>query len=241
MRILIAEDDPTAARFLRRALEKIGHEVTVTLDGAEAWDAWLVARPQVLISDWIMPRLDGLELCRTIREESDNAYTYILLLSSKDSREDRLEGLRAGADDFLIKPFDPDELAVRLGIAARILAVHEALARQNEKLIELASLDDLTGLKNRRRFREDLELHFALASRRGHPLSLILLDVDHFKGYNDTFGHQAGDVVLRTVADLLAESTRRPDVVARYGGEEFAILLPSTLGPDAMGVAERVR
>jgi two-component system cell cycle response regulator len=241
MKILIAEDQPASAVFLRRTLERMGHEVAVAPDGEAAWQALRDDHAQVLISDWVMPRLDGLELCRRIRDEDGDGYTYVILLTSKDRREERLEGLRAGADDFLTKPVDADELAVRLGIASRILTVHEALASRNARLAELAMVDELTGVKNRRRFREDLDLFFALASRRKIPLSLVMLDVDHFKQYNDAFGHPAGDEVLRIVAGLLLDVTREHDVVSRYGGEEFAILLPSTGSDSAVAVAERFR
>jgi two-component system chemotaxis response regulator CheY len=149
--------------------------------------------------------------------------------------------VRAGADDFLTKPPDPDELAVRLEIAGRILAVHDQLARQNALLTELASTDELTGVKNRRRFREDLELLFAQADRQGSPLSLILLDIDHFKRYNDAFGHPAGDRVLQQVGATLRSNLRGHDVVARYGGEEFVVLLPATVADAALEVAERLR
>ena len=241
MKILIAEDQPTAALFLRRTLERMGHEVEVAADGDEAWDALQKAPVPFLISDWVMPRMDGLELCRRIRARSDDFYTYVILLTSKELRKDRLEGLLAGADDFLTKPPDAEELAIRLEIAERILAVHEKLTRQNVLLADLASTDALTGAKNRRRFCEDLDLFFALWARHQTNLSLVMLDVDHFKQYNDAYGHPAGDEVLRTVVGLLWESIRDHDVVARYGGEEFAILLPSTSADDAMVVAERLR
>ena len=241
MKILIAEDNPTSAMFLRRTLERLGHEVTVTADGAAAWEAVQASPVTLLISDWVMPRMDGLELCRKIRARESGEYTYVVLLTSKDLRGDRLEGLRAGADDFLTKPPDAEELAVRLEVAGRIIAVHEALARQNARLAELAAVDELTGAKNRRRFREDLEMFFAVSARHGTLLSLVMLDVDHFKQYNDAFGHPAGDDVLRAVSLALREATRDQDVVARYGGEEFVVLLPSTSADDAMVVAERLR
>lgn len=241
MRILIAEDQPTSALFLLRTLERMGHEVDVAHDGLQAWEVLQRGLTPVLISDWMMPRMDGLELCRRVRSRAANSYTYVILLTSKDRREDRLEGLRAGADDFLTKPPDADELAVRLGVASRILSVHEALARQNARLAELATVDELTGVKNRRRFREDLDMFFALWARQETPFSLVMLDVDHFKQYNDAFGHPAGDDVLRTVAGLLREGTRQQDVVARYGGEEFVVLLPSTTADDALNMAERLR
>jgi diguanylate cyclase (GGDEF)-like protein len=239
--ILIAEDQPPAALYLLRTLERIGHKATVARDGEEAWRIIQNRDVPLLISDWMMPKLDGPELCRRIRASASNRYTFIILLTSRDRREDRLTGLRAGADDFLIKPPDPDELAVRLEIADRILAVHYQLALQNEQLVELATVDELTGTKNRRRFREDLELLFGQADRLASPLSLIMLDLDHFKQYNDSFGHPAGDEVLHTSGSILRAVVRAHDVVARYGGEEFVVLMPATDANQAVDVAERLR
>ncbi len=241
MKILIAEDQALSALFLRRTLERMGHEVVVAHDGLEARGIFEREVISLVISDWMMPTMDGLELCRYLRNHDQGRYVYIILLSSKDRHVDKLKGLRAGADDFLTKPPDPDELAVRLEIAGRLLAVHETLQRQNALLAELATTDELTGVKNRRRFREDLDTFFELSSRKGFPLSLIMLDVDRFKQYNDTFGHPAGDGVLRQLARTLSESMRERDVLARYGGEEFVILLPATGTEDSLTVAERLR
>ena len=241
MKILVAEDQALAAIFLRRSLEKMGHEVIVAPDGEEAWRIVQEGNSPLLISDWMMPRVDGPELCRRIRGAPGERYTYIILLTSLDRRDDKLTGLRAGADDFLTKPPDPDELALRLEIAARILTVHDQLAHQNSRLAELAAVDELTGAKNRRRFREDLELLFAQADRMNAPLSLIMLDIDHFKEFNDVFGHPAGDEVLRRVGSILRASIRGHDVVARYGGEEFVVLLPATGRDEGVEVADRLR
>jgi len=241
MRILIAEDQPPAALYLRRILERMGHEVAVAPDGEQAWRIVLQGNAPLLISDWMMPYLDGPELCRRIRSAGGDRYTYIILLTSRDGRDDRLKGLRAGADDFLTKPPDSDELAVRLEIAGRILAVHNQLARQNELLAELAAIDELTGTKNRRRFREDLELLFAQVDRLGSSLSLIMLDLDHFKAYNDAFGHPAGDEMLQWVGSTLRAAVRGHDIVARFGGEEFVVLLPATDEAEALRAAERLR
>jgi diguanylate cyclase (GGDEF)-like protein len=241
MRILIAEDQPVSALLLRRFLERMGNEVEAASDGAEAWEMLEAAHAPLVITDWMMPNVDGLELCRRIRNSGQERYTYVILLTSRDCHQDRLVGLRVGADDFLIKPPDQEELAVRLEIAQRILQVHETLRWQNARLVELATTDELTGVKNRRRFREDIEAHLALAMRQHLPLSLVMLDVDHFKKFNDAFGHQAGDQVLRRVAGILREGVRLHDVVARYGGEEFVILLPATDANRACDVAERLR
>jgi two-component system chemotaxis response regulator CheY len=241
MKILIAEDQPPSALLLRRLLERRGNDVVMATDGATAWKVLQTSHVPVVITDWMMPRMDGLELCRRIRGSQIEDYIYVILLTSRDCREDRLVGLRAGADDFLIKPPDPDELAVRLEIAERILKVHETLRRQNTRLAELATTDELTGVKNRRRFREDLEMHVALAAREHLPLSLVMLDVDHFKSYNDAFGHPAGDEILRSLAAVLRQGVREHDTVARYGGEEFVVLLPATDQGAAVAVAERLR
>jgi len=241
MRILIAEDQPTSALMLRRFLERTGNEVSVAADGAAAWNALQSEHVPLVITDWMMPCMDGLELCQRIRSSRHEGYTYVILLTSRDCHHDRLVGLRAGADDFLTKPPDPEELAVRLEIAGRILEVHETLRKQNARLADLATTDELTGVKNRRRFREDFEMHASLAAREHLPLSVVMLDVDHFKKYNDAFGHPAGDLALRFVAQTLREGVRLQDVVARYGGEEFVILLPATGTTAALELAERLR
>ncbi len=240
MKILIAEDQRVAAMYLRRVLEKMGHHVEIAPDGEAAWRMIHEGATSLLISDWMMPHVDGLELCRRLRRPLEPLHLH----HPPDlARPSRGPGQRAahGADDFLTKPPDPDELAVRLEIAERILAVHDQLARQNARLAELASTDELTGVKNRRRFREDLDLLFSQADRLKAPLSLILLDIDHFKQYNDAFGHPAGDEVLREVGRVLRTTLRGHDVVARYGGEEFVVLLPTTGADEAVEVAERLR
>ena len=230
MKILIAEDQALPAHYLRRTLERLGHEVAVATDGLAAWDVLRREHVPLVISDWMMPGLDGLELCRRIRARGGLRYTYVILLTSRDRPTDKLEGLRAGADDFLVKPPDADELSVRLEVARRILGVQAELERLNARLEELATTDALTGACNRRRFDDELRTACAFAGRQGMPLSLALVDVDHFKSYNDAHGHPAGDVVLRQVAEVLRRQSRTHDLVARYGGEEFAVLL---LGADA--------
>jgi two-component system cell cycle response regulator len=263
MNILVAEDDRASSLKLRRTLEKMGHSVDVVYNGADAWRrVRFDGGVTLLISDWEMPEMDGPELCRLIRAQSNTLYTYIILLTARASRDDRLVGLQAGADDFLTKPLDAGELVARLNIAWRILAMqeqlrahaaqlaelHAALERQNALLeqknallAERAVTDGLTGLSNRRHFDEALRAALSFASRHDQPLSLMLLDVDHFKSYNDAFGHPAGDNVLRAVAEILQSNARDNDVVARYGGEEFALVLPATDACCVRSVAERLR
>lgn len=241
MKILIAEDQPASALLLRRLLERLGHEVVVAVDGAEAWQAVQATRFPIIISDWVMPGLDGLALCRLVREQEHRPYSYLILLTSKQGRDERLEGLRAGADDFLVKPPQADELAVRLQIARRILAVQDELERRNRLLADLAHSDELTGVNNRRRFRELLEVDFAVAAESGLPLSLVMLDIDRFKDYNDSFGHPSGDDILRQVAGLVRDEIRLVGEVARYGGEEFVVLLPDTDQAQATVLADQIR
>ncbi len=430
MKTLIVEDSSGAALILRRTLERIGHQVTVATDGTEAWDLLQRETFPLVISDWMMPRMDGRALCRHIRAREGAPYTYVILLTSRSDREDRIEGLGSGADDFLTKPLGHGELFARLEIARRILtmqdemrtlnarldsqnqelgervswlgaanhrfselfaglpmacysldaeggihewnraavelfghgpeeawqrriwdifaeegaesqarnirghketiqrvlageelvgvevtrrgrdgrrlhllssilplragdgritglisanaditerreleervaeqlrqvtALNKALGhRQDElaqangqlaqanaqlesanlRLEELATCDGLTGLKNHRFLQDVLQSNFSFARRHHLPLSLVMLDVDHFKAYNDTFGHPAGDAVLHQVALLLQAGVRDHDVVARYGGEEFAVLLPATAQGDALVVACRLR
>jgi diguanylate cyclase (GGDEF)-like protein len=239
--ILVADDDRDTAHVLERLLETLGHQVVTAVDGTEAWSLLQRRRFQMVLSDWMMPGIDGPELCRRIRDRAGGPYTYVILATARGGSEDRLAGLAAGADDFLAKPLDPRELAARLEIARRLLAIPEELERRNAALEALAATDALTGLANRRRFDEVLRAHGALAARQDFSLALVLLDVDRFKTYNDRFGHPAGDAVLRAIGHILRTCSRAQDVAARYGGEEFAVLLPSTGADEAWTFAERLR
>jgi diguanylate cyclase (GGDEF)-like protein len=245
---LVADDDPTSRLIAQMALRNLGHECDAVSDGAQAWDAYRSHRPDVIISDWSMPGLTGLELCRTIRAQVADGYTYFIMVTSHGNLDEILEGMSAGADDYLVKPLDSEDLQARLVGAARVTSLHRKLAEQqteleklNDELTAMARRDPLTGLGNRRALDEDLELLEARVTRYGHRYCMALLDVDHFKSYNDTYGHQAGDQILRTVADQLEAQARGGDALYRYGGEEFLCIFPEQSLSNGFMAVERMR
>jgi two-component system chemotaxis response regulator CheY len=253
LKILVVEDDAVSRTILRRAVEKLGHECLAAQDGREAWEIFR-ATPDIdtVISDWMMPEVDGLELCHRMRTAERNgekgSYTYFIFLTALGDREHLLRGLEAGADDYLSKPLDRDELGMRLTSALRVTELHRRLASQNGELEELNRLlfeqsrkDPLTALGNRLRLREDLEILYARARRYGHSYAVVLCDVDFFKAYNDRYGHLAGDEILRRVAEAISASLRGGDTAYRYGGEEFLIVLPEQSAESAAAIAERLR
>jgi two-component system chemotaxis response regulator CheY len=235
MKILIAEDDPVSRRLLEVTLRKFGYDVIVTSNGNEALKSLQgPSVPSLVISDWMMPGMDGLELCRNIRKMKKSSYTYIIILTAKGEKEDVIKGLDAGADDFLIKPFNSEELKYRVRIGERIINLEQ-------RILKLATTDSLTGVLNRRAFMERMEKEIQRAKREESPISLILMDIDHFKKINDTYGHQAGDLVLQRVTDQLTDKSRAYDFVGRYGGEEFVICVLSTENINPRSIAERMR
>lgn len=248
MKILIAEDDAVSRMILRRAVEKIGHECLAAAEGEEAWGLYKKTPDiDVIISDWMMPGLDGLELCRRVRDDEREGYTYFILLTALGDREHLLRGLEAGADDYLSKPLDRDELGMRLTSALRVTELHRRLAFQNGELEKLNRMlfeqsrqDPLTSLGNRLRLREDLQVLQNRTERYGHNYAVVLCDVDFFKAYNDRYGHLAGDDVLRRVAATIAAGLRAGDTAYRYGGEEFLMVLPEQ-DAEAAAAADRLR
>ncbi len=236
MRILIAEDDTVSRMILRRAVERLGHECLVAADGFEAWEMYQNSPDvDVIISDWMMPGMDGPALCQKIRAYKGrrDGYPFFIFLTALGDKKHHLEGMRAGADDYLAKPLDRDELEARLIAAARVTSLHRQLSEQrreleklNSELYKQARRDPLTRLGNRLRLREDLEDLRARVERYGHSYCAVLCDVDSFKLYNDHYGHLKGDEVLSKVADAILQTFRPGDASYRYGGEEFLIILP---------------
>jgi len=248
MRVLIAEDEATSLLVLQAALEGLGHDCITAKDGLQAWDLLQTTAVDVVISDWMMPGLDGIELCRRMRAQSRPEYTYFIFLTGNSEKHDVLTGMEAGADDYLLKPLDFDELQIRLLTAARTTTLRAQLAterreleRMNRELSEQGRTDALTQLGNRLRLDEDLQKLAARMQRYGQRYCVAMCDIDFFKAYNDTKGHVAGDEVLRTVARTIKHTTRRGDSVYRYGGEEFLLILAEQTLASATLAVEHVR
>jgi diguanylate cyclase (GGDEF)-like protein len=240
--ILLAEDDPVTRMLLTRFLKKAGYEVDAVGDGTAALEKMIQRYYPILITDWEMPGMDGVDLCKTLRNLQLDGYVYVLLLTARDAKEHMVAGLEAGADDYLIKPIYEPELLARLNTGRRILALEHSLRALNQKNRLLSITDELTGTYNRRQLMEQLPRELERCRRYAYPLSLVMCDIDHFKFVNDRFGHTAGDEVLQQFATRVQKSIRASsDWIARYGGEEFMIVLPETANPGATFVAEKIR
>lgn len=241
MKILLADDEPIARTMLEHWLAGWGYEVTLARDGESALQA-LKDDPELrlLVVDWVMPKKDGIEVCKAIRNGPQEPYVYIVLLTAKDDKSDIIAGLDAGADDYLVKPCNPLELKVRLRAGRRVIELQEQLVKARESLRFEAMHDGLTGLLNRGAVIEQLTKELVRASRRGAPVSVLMGDLDHFKSINDTHGHAAGDAVLREAARRLKAGVRAYDNVGRLGGEEFICVLPECDAKTGLAVAQRL-
>ena len=244
MRILIAEDDSTSRRILEAALTKWGHDIITVADGTEAWEKLQDAdAPKLAILDWMMPGIEGVEICRKLREnkKDEEQYTYLILLTSKGSKEDIVSGMEAGADDYVVKPFDMHELRVRIRAGQRIVQLQSELLAAKQDLLLQSRTDPLTGVFNRRAILSQIEIELSRAQRENKTASLSMLDIDHFKKINDTYGHPVGDDVLREVVRQISAVIREYDFLGRFGGEEFLIVLPGAKESDAYSACERIR
>jgi two-component system cell cycle response regulator len=241
MRILIADDDFVSRRILEAKLAKWGYDVVVTCNGDEAWDVLRSeGAPVLAILDWMMPGMDGVEICRRMRKEMQEPYIYIILLTALHRDEDLVNGMEAGADDYITKPFKANELRVRLRAGRRIIELQNELIEAREALREQATHDPLTGLWNHEEILRILRRQLSRAEREGGDVSVVMADLDHFKNVNDTHGHMAGDAVLRQTAKRMLSMVRDYDYIGRYGGEEFLIVLPGCDGKRAGNLAERL-
>jgi two-component system, cell cycle response regulator len=242
MKILIADDSIVSRHLLEATLRKWQYEVVVACDGIEAWnELQKEGAPSIAILDWVMPGLTGPEVTNLVRQRGREPYTYVLLLTSKSLKEDLIEGMEAGADDYLTKPFDQHELKVRLRAGTRIMELQAQLLAAREALREQATKDFLTRVWNRSSVLEILDRELARADREVRSVGVVMLDLDRFKHINDTFGHGAGDAVLKEAARRMQVSIRSYDAVGRYGGEEFLIVLPGCDESLTFTQAERLR
>ena len=240
--VLIAEDDPIFRRMLQRWFTRWGYHVTAVENGQDAWE--VLQRPdapQLAVLDWMMPEIDGITVCRKIRAGEPGPYRYVLLLTAKDDKQDVVTGLESGADDYLTKPFDVDELRARVRAGKRILDLQAELIHAKDELQFAAAHDRLTGLWNRGAIVDSLKAEISRRRRSLDALSVVMGDIDHFKKINDTYGHLVGDAVLQEVARRLVGAVRTYDAVGRYGGEEFLIVFPGCNTISLLIGAERLR
>ena len=241
-RILIAEDDPVSRRLLEVFLVKWGFEVVVATNGTDALQFLeRMDAPRLAVLDWMMPGLEGVQVCQKLRANTDRPYVYVLLLTARAQKEDLLHGLECGADDYLTKPFDAQELRARLHVGQRVLDLQDRLIAISEELLFRATHDNLTGVANRGVILDMVSRERMRQARDGKSFGIVMVDIDHFKYVNDTYGHPIGDIVLQETSKRMAASVRPYDFVGRYGGEEFLIVVPTSDVPGLMGLAERIR
>jgi len=241
MKILIVEDEYISRRMVKKFLVDAGYDIVEAEDGQSAWGLFQAEHFQLVITDWMMPGLNGPDLVKKIRESEQKSYTYIIMLSAMDDKDNVVFGLESGVDEYLTKPFNDKELVARVARGMRILKLEEQLKQAKQQMEILAMHDGLTGLLNRRAIEEYAESEFGITSRKERPMGVIMVDIDHFKSVNDQFGHKSGDVALQQVAKGLSGGLRIYDRVGRWGGEEFILILPETQLQDAAKVAERIR
>ncbi|HYA96820.1 MAG TPA: diguanylate cyclase [Methylomirabilota bacterium] len=239
--ILVVDDSPVSRKLVEQALVPEPCSVLFAASGEEALRLFGANRPALVITDWMMPDLSGVEVCRRIRAQFRESYPYIIMLTGVAKKDNVIQGLAAGADDYLTKPFHSGELLARIGVGRRFVELQREIQAKNQLLQELARTDSLTGLPNRRAVEEWGVKELRGAARHGYPAWAVLIDVDCFKKLNDTYGHDAGDGVLKTFGVILRETVRASDICGRWGGEEFALVLTHVSQENLGVVLERIR
>jgi two-component system, cell cycle response regulator len=240
-KILVADDSPIDRKVLEHALSEEQYSVSFAENGEEAMALFVEHQPSLVITDWMMPDVTGIELCQRIRHEFQESYTYIIILTALKDKDKIVEGLGAGADDYLTKPFHFNELLARVGVGRRIACLHRQIEAKNRLLEELAMTDAMTSLPNRRAVELWASRELSAAARHDFPFWVVMADLDNFKSVNDAFGHDAGDAVVKRFAEILRASTRSADICSRIGGEEFLIVLTHTDRKGAQLAIERIR
>lgn len=255
LRVLLVDDDRASLLLMKTLLEQAGHTVTTAGNGADALGLVEKFKPQLIITDWVMPKMDGIEFCKALRQNPVWRNIYVFIMTAQEGTDRLVEAFKAGVNDYMTKPINIKVLGARLGAGQRVVQLQEELefdrqelrkfsaelAASNERLQQMALTDVLTGLPNRRFADEHLERQWAGAERSGSPLSCMLVDIDHFKKINDTYGHKIGDDALKRVSEVLHGAVRKQDVVCRFGGEEFLVICPDTPAEQALQYAERLR
>ena len=241
MRVIVADGDPEAREALQSAVEKAGHQSFQASDSDSAWELYLEQSPHVVVADLMLPGEDGLALCRRIRAHDASGRTYLLVLASPSTDEDALAGLRAGADDYLVKPVDPAALHSRLMVAHRVTTLQAELARYRSALSDRTRTDPLTALSNRLRLSEDLASMHERSRRYDEQFAVAVCSVDGFAAYRERLGEGAGDRVVQVVGTALAGAVRRSDFLYRFGGAEFAIVFPHQSWAGALAAMDRLR
>jgi diguanylate cyclase (GGDEF)-like protein len=241
VKVLVADDSVVSRKLVEHTLSEKQYSLVFAKSGREAVELFAEHQPALVIVDWIMPDLTGIEICKHIRSRTHASYTYIILLTGKSEKESVVEGLAAGADDYLTKPFHPEELIARVGVGLRIVELQREIEVKNALLQELALTDALTSLPNRRAIEEWAARQLSGAARHSFSFWVALADLDHFKAINDTHGHDAGDTVLKVFSQILKTNSRRSDICGRIGGEEFLLVLTYATEKGAKDVIDRVR
>ena len=241
LKVLVADDSAVYRKLVEQAFCEADFSILFARSGREAIELFTEHTPAIVITDWVMPDISGIELCRRIRAGSPISYTYIIILTSVSDKENVVKGLAAGADDYLTKPFHPKELLARAEVGRRIVELHRQVEAKNRLLEELALTDSLTGLPNRRAIDEWAARQLSGAARHGFPFWVVMVDLDNFKSVNDSSGHDAGDKVLRKFAEILKTNSRRSNICGRIGGEEFLFVLTHADKDNVQFVAERIR
>lgn len=241
MKILIAEDDPVSSKILEQNLSDWGYEVILAKSGEDAWQRFTETGFRMAILDWMMPGMNGVELCQKIRRRRKSRYTYIILLSAKDRKQDIIAGLSSGADDYMTKPVNFLELKARLQTGRRIVDLEDKLLCVQNQLKDMASRDSLTKVWNRVEITRFLREEIGRGARENKSTGVIMLDIDHFKNINDLYGHAVGDRALQRVVSQLKRKVRKSDKIGRYGGDEFIVILPGCPSNQIVAVAERIR
>ncbi len=239
--VLVVDDSPLARKVVEHALPSEQFRILSAKTGVEALDLFALHRPGLVITDCVMPDFSGIELCARLRAGFKDSFTYMILLTSISEKSNVVKALQAGADDYLAKPFDAEELLARVNVGRRFLELHRQLEAKNRFLEQLALTDELTGLPNRRAVEQWATRQISGAARHKFPFWVVMADLDEFKSINDTYGHDAGDIAITKFGDILRANTRRCDICGRFGGDEFVMVITHS-DEAGIGIAiERIR